>query len=208
MTYKRIIPCIFIKDGRAVKWFDNPEIVDEDPIALAKFYNLHGADELLVFDLSDDDEEHDDTIDLIKKMNRAIQIPTIVGGNIRRAEDVKKILYAGAKRAILNLAKSSAVELFEEVSLKFGKERIAVSLNDFDALFKQQHLIEEYCSEILFMHRLDLDSIINITKKPCIVLENMSAAEKWTLKDLKRNVQKRKSKWHPLKVRWILPSFS
>ena len=170
MTYKRIIPCIFIKDGKAVKWFDNLEVIDEDPIALAKFYNLHGADELLIFDLSDDDEEHDDTIDLIKKLNRAIQIPTIVGGNIRRAEDVKKILYAGAKRAILNLAKSSAVDLFEEVSLKFGKERIAVSLNDFDALFKQQHLIEEYCSEILFMHRLDLDSIINITKKPCIVL--------------------------------------
>lgn len=170
MTYKRIIPCIFVKDGRAVKWFDNPEVVDEDPIALAKFYNLRGADELLVFDLSDDDEEHEDTLDLVKRMNRAIQIPTIVGGNIRRAEDVQKILYAGAKRAILNLAKSSAVELFEEVSLKFGKERIAVSLNDFDALFKQQHLIEEYCSEILFMHRLDLDSIINITKKPCIVL--------------------------------------
>ena len=40
MTYKRIIPCIFIKDGKAVKWFDNLEVIDEDPIALAKFYNL------------------------------------------------------------------------------------------------------------------------------------------------------------------------
>ena len=49
MTYKRIIPCIFIKDGKAVKWFDNLEVIDEDPIALAKFYNLHGADELLIF---------------------------------------------------------------------------------------------------------------------------------------------------------------
>ena len=37
MTYKRIIPCIFIKDGKAVKWFDNLEVIDEDPIALAKF---------------------------------------------------------------------------------------------------------------------------------------------------------------------------
>ena len=53
---------------------------------------------------------------------------------------------------------------------RFGKERIAVSLNDFDALFKQQHLIEEYSTEIVFMHRLDLNSVMNITEIPCVVV--------------------------------------
>ena len=94
----------------------------------------------------------------------------IAGGNIRRAEDVKKILYAGAKRAVLNFSKSLSIDLIEEVSKRFGKERIAVSLNDFDALFKMQHLIEEYSTEIVFMHRLDLNSVMNITKLPCVVL--------------------------------------
>ena len=103
-------------------------------------------------------------------MNRVISIPMIAGGNIRRAEDVKKILYAGAKRAILNFSKSLSIDLIEEVSKRFGKERIAVSLNDFDTLFKQQHLIEEYSTEIVFMHRLDLNSVMNITKLPCVVL--------------------------------------
>ena len=170
MSYKRLTPCIFIDGGKAVQWFDDRTLLSDDVVSLAKQYCDRGADELIVFDLSTSDEEHDEAIDLIKKMNRVISIPMIAGGNIRRAEDVKKILYAGAKRAILNFSKSLSIDLIEEVSKRFGKERIAVSLNDFDTLFKQQHLIEEYSTEIVFMHRLDLNSVMNITKLPCVVL--------------------------------------
>lgn len=170
MSYKRLTPCIFIDGGKAVQWFDDRTLLSDDVVSLAKQYCDRGADELIVFDLSTSDEEHDEAIDLIKKMNRVISIPMIAGGNIRRAEDVKKILYAGAKRAILNFSKALSFDLIEEVSKRFGKERIAVSLNDFDTLFKQQHLIEEYSTEIVFMHRLDLNSVMNITKLPCVVL--------------------------------------
>ena len=170
MSYKRLTPCIFIDGGKAVQWFDDRTLLSDDVVSLAKQYCDRGADELIVFDLSTSDEEHDEAIDLIKKMNRVISIPMIAGGNIRRAEDVKKILYAGAKRAILNFSKPLSFDLIEEVSKRFGKERIAVSLNDFDTLFKQQHLIEEYSTEIVFMHRLDLNSVMNITKLPCVVL--------------------------------------
>ena len=144
-------------------------MLSEDVVTLAKQYCDRGADELIVFDLSVSDEEHDEAIDLIKRINRVISIPMIAGGNIRRSEDVKKILYAGAKRAILNFSKPLSIDLIREVSQRFGKERIAVSLNDFDTLFKQQHLIEEFSTEIVFMHRLDLNSVMNITL-PCVVL--------------------------------------
>lgn len=177
MNYKRLIPCIFIYQGKAVKWFDNLEILSDDVVKLAKKYNDMGADELLVFDLSTTDEEHDHAIDLMKKMNRVIRIPMVAGGNIRHQEDVKKILYTGAKRAILNFSKALSVELIEDVSKRFGKEKIAVSLNDFDALFKQQHLIEECSSSILFMHRLDLDSVMNITDIPSVVLTDAMEEE-------------------------------
>ena len=170
MSYKRLTPCIFIDGGKAVQWFDDRTLLSDDVVSLAKQYCDRGADELIVFDLSTSDEEHDEAIDLIKKINRVISIPMIAGGNIRRAEDVKKLLYAGAKRAILNFSKPLSFDLIEEVSKRFGKERIAVSLNDFDTLFKQQHLIEEYSTEIVFMHRLDLNSVMNITKLPCVVL--------------------------------------
>jgi phosphoribosyl-ATP pyrophosphohydrolase/phosphoribosyl-AMP cyclohydrolase len=139
-------------------------------IKLAKYYSEHGADELLVFDLSETDEEHDEAIGLMKKINRVIRIPMIAGGNIRRQEDVKKILYTGAKRVLINFSKRNSVEMMEEASLRFGREKIAVSLNDFDSLFKHQHSINEHCSEIVFMHRLDLDSVINTTEIPCVIV--------------------------------------
>lgn len=170
MNYKRLIPCIFIDAGKGVKWFDDRTVIAEDVIVLAKYYSDHGADELVVFDLSETDEEHDEAIELMKKINRVIRIPMVAGGNIKRQEDVKKVLYAGAKRVILNFSKQDSMKLIEDAAKRFGKEKMAVSLNDFDSLFKHQHLINEYSSEIIFMHRLDLDSVMNITSIPCVVI--------------------------------------
>lgn len=172
-TYKRLIPCIFIYKGKAVKWFDDHEVLSDDVIALAKEYGESGSDELVVFDLSKTDEEHDTAIDLMKKINRVIRIPMIAGGNIKRLEDAKKILYTGAKRVILNLSKASGIEMIEEVSTRFGKEKLAVSLNDFDTLFKQKQIIEEYSSEILFMHCPDIESVMNLTDLPTIIITDI-----------------------------------
>lgn len=177
MNYKRLIPCIFIHNKNAVKWFDNPKVISDDPVELARHYCDAGADELIIFDLSRTDEEHDETINLIKKIHRVISIPIVAGGNIRRLEDVKKILYTGAKRALLNFSKPVSYELITEASARFGKERIAVSLQDFDALFKHQHLIEENATEIIFMHRLDLNSVTNITEIPCVVVTDTMQQE-------------------------------
>jgi phosphoribosyl-ATP pyrophosphohydrolase/phosphoribosyl-AMP cyclohydrolase len=160
-----------------VKWFGQNEIIADDVVELAKKYSDLGADELIVFDLSTNDKDHDDAIDLMKKMNRVIHIPMIAGGNIKRQEDVKKILYAGAKRAIINFAKPAGIELIEEVSKRFGKEKIAVSLNDFDTLFKQQALIDEYASEIIFMHRPDLESVKSFSNLPTVILTDVMDKE-------------------------------
>ncbi len=170
MSYKRLIPCIFIAAGRAVRWFDDRTVIAEDAVELAKRYSDGGADELIVFDLSDYADEHDEAIDLMKRMNRIIRIPMVAGGNVKRQEDIKKILYAGSKRAILNFSKQDSIKLIEDAAKRFGKEKLAVSLNDFDALFKHQHVIQEYCSEIIHMHRLDLNSVANITDIPCVVV--------------------------------------
>lgn len=170
MSYKRLIPCIFIAGEKAVSWFHDKTIVSEDVVGLAKAYSDNGADELLVFDLSDSDEDHEEAIDLMRKINRVIRIPMVAGGNIKRQEDIKKILYSGAKRAMVNFSKPDSTGLIEEAAKRFGKEKIAVSLNDFDGLFKHQHLVEEYCSELVFMHRLDLNSVMNITDIPCVIV--------------------------------------
>ena len=170
MGYKKLSPVIFIQNGKAVKWFNNIEVLSEDVVSLAVKYSKHGADEVIVFDLSSSDEEHDHAIDIMKKITRKVRIPMIAGGNIKRQEDVKKYLYTGAKRVILNFSKASGAEVIEDASKRFGKEKIVVSLNDFDTLIKQQHLIENYAEEILFMHRPDLNSVKDTTTMPTTIL--------------------------------------
>ena len=173
-NYKKLTPCIFIQQGKAVKWFNDDTVLAEDVVELAKQYEEAGANELIIFDMSKEDKEHDNSIDLMKKINRAIRIPMIAGGNIKRQEDVKKILYTGAKKAILNFSKSTGIELLEEASKRFGQDKIAVSLNDFDTLFKQRQLIEEYACEIIFMHRPDLESVVNMTSVPTVILTDVT----------------------------------
>lgn len=170
MGYKKLIPCIFIAGGKAVRWFDDRSVLTEDVVGLAKIYNENGADELLVFDLSDSEDEHEEAIDLMRKMSCVIRIPMVAGGNIKRQEDIKKILYAGAKRAMINFSKKDSARMLEKAAKRFGKERLAVSLNDFDGLFKHQHIIQDYCSQLVFMHRLDLNSVINVTDIPCVIV--------------------------------------
>lgn len=169
-TYKRVIPCIFIDGGKAVRWFNDKEVISEDVVELAKTYSEHGADKLIVFDLSESDNDHEEAIDLMKKINRVISIPMIAGGNVRRQEDVKKILYSGAKMAIINFSKSDSAKMIEEASLRFGKEKIAVSLNDFDTLYKNHNVIQEYSDEMIFMHRLDLNSVMSFTETPWVII--------------------------------------
>lgn len=177
MSYKRLIPCIFVKGEQLTDWFQNKEPLPGDAAELAKYYNDNGADELLLFDVSDTGEEHEAVFNLIRRINRIVGIPITAGGSIRRLEDVKKILYAGAKRAMADLALPGSINLIENASKRFGKEKIGVCLNDFDGLFKQQHVIKNCCSEIVFMHRLDLNSVENITDIPCVIVTDTMEEE-------------------------------
>ena len=77
--------------------------------------------------MSKGDEEHEKALDVMKEICNAIEIPVIGAGNVMRMEDVKKILYTGCERAVLNYDKEENIEITEEVSKKFGKERIYLS---------------------------------------------------------------------------------
>ncbi len=171
-TYKREIPCIFIQQGKAVQGFGNSEVMCEDVVELAKKYSESDAYELCIFDLSVGDADHDLTIDIMKKINREIHIPMIAGGNVKRLEDVKKILYTGAKKAIVDMSKAEAAALLEEVSKRFGKEKIIASVEDENEFSNQKDLIESYASEVLFMKCSNAESVINMTDLKTIIVSD------------------------------------
>lgn len=129
----RIIPSIYLYNGNVVDKETKEIIGDGDAVELATFYNNRGADELLVFDLSSSDSEHDANIGTMIKIQDAVDIQMIVGGNVKRLEDVKKYIYTGAKKAILDMSKDTNVEIVKEASERFGSDKIAVMLNkDYD----------------------------------------------------------------------------
>lgn len=110
----------YLKNGQAVRGIEDHTPL-ADVIELAKLYNDNGIDKIIIFDLSDDDEEHEKNIHTIKNINRNVEIKTCAGGNINRLEDIKKFIYAGCLQVIVNGAKANSIELAEEASKRFRK---------------------------------------------------------------------------------------
>lgn len=149
---KKLVPYLFIKNGTAVTDFCGSEQMgDGDACKMAKAFSDHGADEILIFDLSDGDQEHEQSLGVIKEISRIVDIPMIGGGNIKRMEDVKKLIYAGCRKVFLNYDKESNVKLTEEVSEKFGKEKIAACVKNWERVAACRETIESLTSGILFL---------------------------------------------------------
>ena len=104
---KQLIPCLYLHSEKAVTGFGQRNLFGDGNVeTLAKFYGDNGADELLVFDFSSADAEHDRAIGKIRDICQVSEIPVIAAGNIKRMEDVQRILYSGAKRVILKFFKT------------------------------------------------------------------------------------------------------
>ena len=108
MTYKKFIPCIYLYKGNAVKGFTDGTIIDTNPAALAKFYGDNNADELIVYDMSDSDLEHEEALDIIKSICSEAEVPVIGAGNVKRMEDIKKL---AAEKSSVVIAVSEGVKI-------------------------------------------------------------------------------------------------
>ena len=169
MNNKLMIPCLYLQSEKAVTGFGQRNLFgDGDVESLTKFYSDNGADELLVFGFSSGDEEHEKAIGRIKDICNAAEIPVIAAGNIRRMEDVKKLIYAGCARTVLNFSKQSNIDLLEEVSKRFGKEKMMVSISAVEEFTSNQELIEAYACGVLALDTVQ-DSIAQISSIPVIL---------------------------------------
>ena len=168
MEHKNIVATIYIKDGMAVK---SPTELEEkkDVLELASVYDDSGIDKIICYDLSSTDEEHEKNILAIREINRNIQVKTAGGGNIKRLEDVKKLLYAGCIEVILNGSKPETIDLLKEASARFGAKKMLVSLSTVDFLFKTKDFLQDNVHELLIMNTTLLEGLENITSIPYIV---------------------------------------
>lgn len=168
MSYKKFIPCIYLYKGNAVKSFSDSTIIDTNPVALGRFYSDNNADELILYDLSDGDAEHEEALDIIKAICNEAEIPVIGAGNVKRMEDIKKFLYAGCKKAALNYSKPGNIEITEEVSKKFGKEKIVACVTETESITQNEALLEDYVEEIILVKENGLKEAISVSRFPMI----------------------------------------
>ena len=165
---KQFDACIYLYQGSAVKTLTDHTIVSNDPAALAAYYCNNNADRIIVFDQSNNDEEHEAALDTIKKIALACEVPVIGAGNVKRMEDVKKLIYAGCAKAVLNYSKVSNVEITEEVSKKFGKNKILASFTKKEELTSNMELLEEYVSELICIDSSIMKECDRLTSLPTI----------------------------------------
>ena len=150
MANKLMIPCLYLQSGKAVTGFGQRNLFGNgDVVDLAGFYSDNGADELLVFDFSSGDEEHEKAIGKIKEICAASEIPVMAAGNINRMEDVKKLIYAGCAKIALNFSKQNNIDLLEEMSKRFGQEKIYVCISSPEEFMDHKELIEACAGGIL-----------------------------------------------------------
>jgi len=146
---KNILPCLFLKNNTFVKGFKNNEVISDDPVTYAMNLSYKGADKIVIFDLSKSDKEHDEALTCIRNIIRAVDCKVYGAGNVKRSEDVKKLLYAGCSCACLNMAKEENVGLIEEVSKRFSKEKIMVCVDADEQILSNAESIREFTNGVI-----------------------------------------------------------
>ncbi len=130
MLKMRIIPCLDVKDGRVVKGVNFVDLVDAgDPVAQARVYDGEGADELCFLDIAASVENRDTLYDVVRGTAEQCFMPLTVGGGVRKVEDIRALLLAGADKVSINTAAIARPEFVAEAARKFGSQCIVVAID-------------------------------------------------------------------------------
>ena len=126
----RVIPCLDVDDGRVVKGVNFRELRDAgDPVEMARLYDAEGADELVFLDITASSGSRETTYDVVRRTAEQVFIPLTVGGGVRSADDVDRLLRAGADKVGVNTAAVARPELVREISRRFGNQVLVLSVD-------------------------------------------------------------------------------
>lgn len=127
---KRIIPCLDVDAGRVVKGVKFVDIRDAgDPVEVAKRYDSEGADEITFLDITASSDNRDTIVQVVEKVAAEVFIPLTVGGGIRKVEDIRTMLNAGADKVGINTAAVFNPEFVQHASDKVGSQCIVVAID-------------------------------------------------------------------------------
>jgi cyclase len=126
----RVIPCLDVAAGRVVKGVNFENLRDMgDPVELAQLYFAQGADELTFLDVTATIDERATTYDVVRRTAEQVFIPLTVGGGVRSADDVARLLAVGADKIGVNSAAIARPALVDEIADRFGAQVLVLSLD-------------------------------------------------------------------------------
>lgn len=124
----RVIPCLDVDAGRVVKGVNFRDLRDAgDPVEMATVYDAEGADELTFLDITASSSDRETTYDVVRRTAEQVFIPLTVGGGVRGADDVDRLLRAGADKVGVNTAAIARPELIREIAERFGSQVLVLS---------------------------------------------------------------------------------
>jgi cyclase len=130
MLKSRIIPCLDVKGGRVVKGVNFVDLIDAgDPVEQARVYDEAGADELTFLDITASSDRRDILYDVVNRTAEQCFMPLTVGGGVRGADDVRKLLLAGADKVSIMTAAVKNPDVIRELAEKFGAQCIVVAVD-------------------------------------------------------------------------------
>ncbi|MES9990247.1 MAG: imidazole glycerol phosphate synthase subunit HisF [Candidatus Thiodiazotropha endolucinida] len=130
MLAKRIIPCLDVDAGRVVKGVKFVDIRDAgDPVEVARRYNEEGADEITFLDITASSDDRETIVHVVEQVASEVFIPLTVGGGIRCADDIRRMLNAGADKVAINTAAVFNPEFVREATERFGSQCIVVAID-------------------------------------------------------------------------------
>ncbi len=130
MLAKRIIPCLDVTNGRVVKGTNFVDLRDAgDPVECAIAYNEQEADELVFLDITASSDGRDPMVDVVRRTAEHCFIPLTVGGGIRKVEDMREMLLAGADKVGINTAAIINPNLIDEGAIAFGSQCIVTAID-------------------------------------------------------------------------------
>jgi cyclase len=130
MLAKRIIPCLDVTGGRVVKGVNFTELRDAgDPVEIARRYDGQGADEITFLDITASSDGRDLILPIIEAVASTVFIPLTVGGGVRKVEDVRRLLNAGADKVSMNTSAVTNPQLVFEAAQKHGSQCIVVAID-------------------------------------------------------------------------------
>lgn len=123
-----VIPAIDLIDGRCVRLtqgrYEDETLYGDDPAVFAQRWQAEGAEYLHVVDLDGarTGASSAENLRALHRIREAVDLPIQVGGGIRNAEAVERMLGIGIDRCILGTSAALDFGLAQALFQKFGRQ--------------------------------------------------------------------------------------